>query len=83
MFNNKKEPFSNMTRHVRTCGKKKPLGKKRRKNQWLINQPITTKNQRVKNQAQKKKGQNQWTKNQSENHWGETNRLFFENRNKN
>ncbi len=63
-----------MTRHVRTCGKK-PLGKKRRKNQWLINQPITTKNQRVKNQAQKK-GQNQWTKNQSENHWGETNRLL-------
>ena len=42
-----------MTRHERTC-RKKPLGKKKRKNQWINNQPITTKNQRVKNQAQKK-----------------------------
>ena len=60
-----------MTRHVCTC-RKKPL---RRKNQWINNQPITTKNQRVKNQAQKK-GRNQWKKLQSENHWGETNRLL-------
>jgi hypothetical protein len=38
------------------------------KNHWVKNnQPITTKNQRVKNQAQKK-GRNQWTKIQSENH---------------
>jgi hypothetical protein len=61
-----------MTRHVRA--EKNHWAKKRIKNQWIINQPITTKNQRVKTRH-KKKGQNQWTKNQSENHWGETNRL--------
>ena len=53
----------------------KNTGQKKKKNQWIINQPITTKNQWVKNQAQKK-GQNQWTKNQSESHWAETNRLL-------
>ena len=64
-----------MTRHVRMC-RKKPLGKKKKKNQWIINQPITSKNQRVKKQA--KKGQNQqWTKTQNENHWAETNRLLI------
>ena len=53
-----------MTRKVHKDGKKHWAKKK---TQWLFNQPITTKNQRVKNQAR----QNQWTKNQSENHWGE------------
>ena len=39
-----------------TYVRKKTTGqKKRRKNQWIINQPITTKNQWVKNQAQKKR----------------------------
>ena len=45
-----------MTRNIHTGGKKH-WAKKRRKNQWLFNQPITctTKNQRVKKQAQKKR----------------------------
>ena len=37
MLNNKKEPFSNMTRHIRTCGQK-PLGKKKKKKP-VDNQP--------------------------------------------
>jgi hypothetical protein len=48
---------------------------KKRKTQWIINQPVTTKNQRVKNQAQKK--DETWTKIQIENHWVETNRLLI------
>jgi hypothetical protein len=47
--------FKNVCNLSVTYGRKKPVGKKRRKNQWLINQPVTTKNQRVKNQSQKKR----------------------------
>jgi len=58
-----------------TYGRKKPVGKKRKKKP-VVNQPARYyKKPAGKKPVTKKKDQNQWTKNQSENHWGETNRL--------
>ena len=42
-----------MTRYKRT--NVRTTGQKKRKNQWITSQPVTPKNQSVKNQAQKKR----------------------------